>query len=106
MTGSAHNDTLVGSTGNNTLQGGDGDDVLEGGSGSDRLDGGAGNNTVRYSGSSAAKVDLRIQTAQSTVATATDILIGIANLEGGSGADASSAMRLTTGSSATAATTR
>ncbi len=87
LTGSSSGDTLVGSTGSNTLQGGDGDDVLEGGSGSDRLDGGAGNNTARYSGSSAAKVDLRIGTAQSTSGYGTDTLIGIANLEGGSGAD-------------------
>ena len=87
LTGSSSSDTLVGSTGSNTLQGGDGDDVLEGGSGSDRLDGGAGNNTARYSGSSAAKVDLRIETAQSTSGYGTDTLIGIANLEGGSGAD-------------------
>ena len=92
MIGSAHNDTLVGSTGNNTLQR-DGDDVLEGGSGSDRLGGGTGT-TARYTGSSAAKVDLRIRMAQSTGGYGSDMLIGITNLEGGSGADCSSAMRL------------
>jgi len=85
--GGAHGDTLVGSTGNNTLQGGDGDDILEGGQGSDRLDGGSGNNTARYSGSFAAKVDLRIADAQSTGGYGSDTLIGIRNLEGGSGAD-------------------
>ncbi|WP_162299161.1 calcium-binding protein [Microvirga ossetica] len=67
--GSAHNDTLVGSTGNNTLNGGGGTD------------------TVRYTGSSAAKVDLRIQIAQPTGGYGSDMLIGITNLEGGSGAD-------------------
>lgn len=86
LTGSSSSDTLVGSTGSNTLRGGDGDDVLEGGSGSDRLDGGAGNNTARYSGFSAAKVDLRLET-QAPGNYGSDILVSIANLEGGSGAD-------------------
>jgi Ca2+-binding RTX toxin-like protein len=85
--GSAHNDTLVGSADSNTLEGGEGDDTLEGGQGSDRLDGGAGNNTAKYSSSSAAKVDLRRTDAQPTGNYGSDILVSIANLEGGSGAD-------------------
>ena len=83
--GSSYDDELVGGTGNNSLSGGDGNDVLEGGAGSDTLVGGSGNNTARYTGSSA-KVDLRIQGAQST-GYGSDTLIGIMNLEGGSGAD-------------------
>ncbi|MBB3021150.1 Ca2+-binding RTX toxin-like protein [Microvirga lupini] len=87
VTGSAHGDDIIGSTGNNVLYGGEGDDILEGGLGSDTLDGGTGNNTARYSGAAAAKVDLRIQVAQSTSGYGSDTLIGIANLIGGTGAD-------------------
>jgi Ca2+-binding RTX toxin-like protein len=87
ITGSAKNDTIIGSTGNNTLRGGDGDDTLEGGLGSDRLEGGGGTNTARYSGFSAATVDLSKTGAQDTGGYGSDTLIGIANLEGGSGSD-------------------
>lgn len=87
VTGGAHNDTLVGSTGSNTLRGGDGDDTLDGGTGNDRLEGGNGTNTARYSGFSAATVNLSRADAQETVGYGLDTLIGIANLEGGSGSD-------------------
>ncbi|WP_230534386.1 calcium-binding protein [Microvirga roseola] len=87
VVGGAHNDAIVGSTGNNSLQGGDGDDTLEGGLGSDTLDGGAGINTARYSSSVAARVDLTLTDAQNTSGDGFVTLIGIANLEGGSGAD-------------------
>jgi Ca2+-binding RTX toxin-like protein len=86
-TGGSGNDTLVGSTGNNTLRGGNGNDTLEGGIGDDRLEGGDGTNTARYSGFSAATVDLSKTVAQDTGGYGSDTLIGIANLEGGSGAD-------------------
>lgn len=85
--GSGHNDTIIGSTENNTLQGGSGNDMLEGGQGNDRLEGGTGTNTARYSGFSAATVDLTKTNAQNTVGYGSDTLIGIENLEGGSGAD-------------------
>jgi Ca2+-binding RTX toxin-like protein len=87
ITGGAHNDTIVGSTSNNTLRGGEGDDTLEGGLGSDRLEGGGGTNTARYTGFSAATVNLSRTDAQDTGGYGSDTLIGIANLEGGSGAD-------------------
>ena len=88
VTGGTGNDTLVGNTGNNTLRGGAGDDILEGGSGGDLLDGGGDNDTARYAGAAAAKVDLSIEgTEQNTIGYGWDTLIGIENLEGGSGAD-------------------
>jgi serralysin len=87
VTGSAKNDTIIGSTGNNTLRGGGGDDILDGGLGDDRLEGGGGTNTVRYSGFSAAKVDLSITAAQNTIGFGSDTLVEIANLEGGFGTD-------------------
>ncbi|MBB4041373.1 Ca2+-binding RTX toxin-like protein [Microvirga flocculans] len=87
IVGSAHHDSLTGNTANNTLLGGGGNDTLEGGQGDDRLDGGTGTNTARYSGSSRAKVDLRITGSQNTTGYGSDTLIGISNLEGGSGAD-------------------
>jgi Ca2+-binding RTX toxin-like protein len=88
VTGSAKNDTIIGSTGNNTLRGGNGDDTLDGGTGNDRLEGGGGTNTARYSGFSAATVDLsKADAPQDTGGFGTDTLIEIANLEGGFGTD-------------------
>jgi Ca2+-binding RTX toxin-like protein len=87
VTGGAFNDTLIGNSGSNTLRGGGGDDSLDGGLGSDRLEGGAGTNTARYSGFSAATVDLSKTVAQDTGGFGSDTLVEIANLEGGSGAD-------------------
>ena len=86
VTGSAFNDTLIGNGLNNILKGGGSDDTLDGGMGSDTLDGGVGNNTVKFSSSTAATVDLSHAAAQDT-GYGTDLLIGIRNLEGGSGAD-------------------
>lgn len=89
LKGGQGNDTLVGGLGNDSLEGGDGDDTLEGGAGNDVLKGGAGNNTAHYSGSAAAWVDLTRQDGQSqiTAGYGVDTLIGMTNLEGGSGAD-------------------
>jgi serralysin len=84
--GSDHNDTLTGSFDDNTLKGGAGDDILEGGNGNDSLDGGNGNNTARFTGSTAATVDLSNAAAQTT-GYGQDILTSIRNLEGGSAAD-------------------
>ncbi len=80
-------DALTGDNGSNWLIAGQGDDTLLGGLGDDTLDGGEGaNDTVRYSGSTGATVSLLLTTAQDT-GYGKDILIGIENLEGGSGAD-------------------
>ncbi|MEE1656572.1 cadherin domain-containing protein [Microvirga sp. CF3062] len=87
LKGGGGQDVLQGGSGNDTLEGGDGNDVLDGGQGNDLLDGGAGTNTARYTGSSGAKVDLRIVGAQDTGSYGSDTLAGIVNLEGGSGAD-------------------
>jgi serralysin len=76
--GSTHNDTIVGSSGNNTLEGGKGDD---------RLVGGEGRNTARYSSFLDAWVDLSISGPQERTGYGRDTLIGIVNLEGGSGDD-------------------
>lgn len=88
LTGSTHNDTLIGSNADNRLEGGDGHDFLEGGAGNDTLVGGAGNDTVRYSGSSSSRIDLSDQTLQYISSShGSDMLIGIENVEAGSGAD-------------------
>jgi serralysin len=84
--GSDRADTITGNFLANNIKGGDGDDILDGGSGDDTLDGGSGNNTVRFSGSTAATVDLSKADAQTT-GYGTDKLIDIQNLEGGSGGD-------------------
>ncbi|WP_305072126.1 cadherin domain-containing protein [Microvirga puerhi] len=85
--GSAQADKLTGSDVANKLQGGAGADTLEGGFGNDTLDGGDGIDTARYSGSSGVTVSLAINGAQDAGVYGSDTLIGIENLEGGSGAD-------------------
>lgn len=85
--GGAHNDTLIGNSSHNTLTGGEGNDVLDGGAGNDSLVGGDGNDTARYLGGSAVTIDLNIVGEQDTKGYGTDTLVGIENLEGGSGAD-------------------
>jgi serralysin len=84
--GSIRNDTIIGNGSNNLLQGGDGDDTLEGGFSNDTLEGGAGTNTARFTGSTAANVDLTDTDDQDT-GYGTDRLTGIQNLEGSSGGD-------------------
>ncbi|MET0427788.1 MAG: cadherin domain-containing protein, partial [Microvirga sp.] len=84
--GSDQADSLSGNGFSNTLTGGSGDDTLDGAFGDDRLDGGAGLDTARFSGSLGATVDLSKTGAQGT-GYGTDTLVGIENLEGGSGAD-------------------
>ncbi len=85
--GSDHNDTLTGSSYDNTLIGGEGNDILDGGVGDDRIDGGAGNDTVKYTGSAAIEVDLRITVEQNTKGYGKDTLVDIENVIGGNGAD-------------------
>ncbi len=84
--GSDRADTITGNFLANSIKGGDGDDILDGGSGDDTLDGGSGNNTVRFTGSTAATVELTNLQAQTT-GYGLDKLINIRNLEGGSGGD-------------------
>jgi Ca2+-binding RTX toxin-like protein len=85
--GSKLDDKIVGSSVNNTLEGGEGNDTLEGGGGDDRLDGGEGNNTVRYSSSIGARVDLSRSGPQDRTGYGADTLVRINNIEGGSGDD-------------------
>ena len=87
--GTALNDTLLGNAGDNKLVGNAGDDTLEGGLGTDILDGGgaAAGDTARYAGSAAAFINLAVTGTQNTLGYGYDTLIGIENLEGGSGAD-------------------
>lgn len=88
LRGGTGNDLLEGGAGNDNLSGGEGDDVLAGGAGNDTLDGGAGNDTASYAAVSATvRVSLGISGAQATGGGGNDILIGIENLIGGTGAD-------------------
>jgi Ca2+-binding RTX toxin-like protein len=83
----AGSDTLIGNSGDNRLEGGAGNDVLEGGAGNDVLIGGDGIDTVQYTGSAGANVDLGTEELHNTSGYGYDILIGIENVLGGSGAD-------------------
>ncbi|MCB8819167.1 cadherin domain-containing protein [Microvirga rosea] len=87
IAGSAHADKLTGSDGANKLEGFGENDTLEGGFGNDILDGGEGLDTARYSGSSPVTVTLAVNGPQDTGIYGSDTLIGIENLEGGTGAD-------------------
>jgi Ca2+-binding RTX toxin-like protein len=75
----------------NLLKGAGGSDTLEGGLGDDVLDGGAqlegGGDMARFSGAVAATVDLTLQASPQDTGYGYDTLIGIENLEGGSGDD-------------------
>jgi serralysin len=84
--GSAYADTITGTFLSNNIKGGSGDDTLDGGSGDDTLDGGSGNNTAKFTGSTAAIVDLSNLQPHNT-GYGNDKLIDIQNLEGGSGGD-------------------
>ncbi|HZH10733.1 MAG TPA: calcium-binding protein [Microvirga sp.] len=80
-------DLIIGTAGNNTLSGGDGADNLDGGLGDDFLYGGSGNDTVRFSGNTAATVDLNLDFTTQNTGHGFDTLGGIENLEGSSGND-------------------
>jgi Ca2+-binding RTX toxin-like protein len=81
--GGLNDDNLFGQAGNDFLYGQDGNDVLDGGSGNDRLDGGLGIDTVTYSIATAAvTVNLATTSAQNTVGSGTDTILGIENITG------------------------
>ncbi|WP_291836080.1 calcium-binding protein [Limimaricola sp.] len=87
VSGDAKNNLLDGGGGDDTLSGGAGDDTLIGGAGFDVLDGGDGSDTANYRSATAAlTVNLGVGTARSTQ-TGTDVLLGIENIDGGSGDD-------------------
>jgi Ca2+-binding RTX toxin-like protein len=97
LVGTALKDNFSGNAEANTFDGGLGDDSLSGAGGNDTLlqqvqdgddvlVGGDGTDTVVFSGSAAATVNLALATAQGT-GYGTDTLSGIENLIGGSGAD-------------------
>ncbi|MBF9197779.1 calcium-binding protein [Microvirga terrestris] len=79
-------DRLTGNDRANLLDSAGGNDVLDGGLGDDTLDGGDGIDTIVFSGSIAATVDLGIVSGQNT-GYGLDLILGIENVTGGSGAD-------------------
>lgn len=86
VTSGSGNDSLTGNGLANRLSGGAGDDLLDGGDGDDTLDGGAGIDTAAFAGPVGVMVNLGILTAQAT-GRGLDVLFGIENLSGGTGAD-------------------
>ncbi|BAN49815.1 peroxidase family protein [Metapseudomonas resinovorans] len=89
LVGNAGNNRLIGQAGNDTVDGGAGNDTLVAtvGDGNDHYDGGAGVDTYDLSGTTAnASVDLAAGTAGSAQ-TGNDLLTGIENVLGGSGAN-------------------
>jgi Ca2+-binding RTX toxin-like protein len=100
LSGQEGNDLLEGRAGNDTLNGGDGADTLLGGDGDDLItteglafandvaDGGLGIDTLDYSGLSLAvgapgvTLDLRLATAQDTIAAGIDTISNIENVIG------------------------
>ncbi|MDD2830166.1 MAG: calcium-binding protein, partial [Sulfuricurvum sp.] len=79
-------DVINGNMGNDLLYGGAGNDILNGGAGINTIDGGDGIDTVTYFQSTVAvTVNLSLGTTTSTFAT--DTLINIENIIGGSGDD-------------------
>ncbi|NYZ25148.1 beta strand repeat-containing protein [Azospirillum oleiclasticum] len=87
LTGDAGANVLTGNAGDDSLIGGDGDDTLIGGAGADVLNGGAGSDTASYATTGVpVTVDLAAGTGTAGDA-AGDIVIGVENLTGGSGAD-------------------
>jgi hypothetical protein len=86
LTGGAGADRFTGDGNANVLTGGLGGDVLNGGLGNDILDGGEGLDTAIFNGTIAAAVDLTL-TGQQDTHHGLDVLTGIENLTGGTGAD-------------------
>lgn len=86
LLGAGGADGLEGRAGRDTLDGGAGDDRLLGGAGDDLLIGGAGRDVAVFAGRVAVTVDLGRSGPQQTGA-GRDILRGIEDLQGGSGAD-------------------
>ncbi|WP_395679988.1 calcium-binding protein [Inquilinus sp.] len=87
VNGGQGGDTLVGNAGANVLVGYNGNDILRGGAGADRLDGGAGNDSVGYSDTNIG-ITVNLATGVGSGGAAQgDILIGIENVSGSTGAD-------------------
>ena len=85
LDGGSGNDKLRGKNGNDTILGGNGNDRLYGDKGNDQLNGGDGIDTVFFSGKSNV-VKLSITKEQNTK-DGLDTLIGIENVNAGSGND-------------------
>jgi Ca2+-binding RTX toxin-like protein len=79
-------ENLTGGAGADILTGDDNANVIEGGLGDDALTGGAGIDTVSFSGSTPATVNLATLTAQAT-GWGTDTITGFENVRTGLGAD-------------------
>jgi Ca2+-binding RTX toxin-like protein len=79
-------ENLTGGSGNDILTGDSNANVIEGGLGNDFLDGGDGIDTVSFTGSTAATVNLAITTAQNT-GFGNDTITNFENVRTGSGAD-------------------
>lgn len=85
LNGDGGADTLNGDAGDDTQIGGAGDDLLFGNVGVDRFEGGDGVDTLDMTYYSGVDVDLGLQQAFRTGAT--EVVTGIENITGGSGAD-------------------
>jgi Ca2+-binding RTX toxin-like protein len=86
LSGGDGNDVLDGSNGNDILRGGAGADVLTGGGGADNLDGGIGTDTASFASISTSVV-ANLLAGTATTGGATDTLVSIENVIGGSGND-------------------
>ncbi|MGF9763257.1 calcium-binding protein [Microvirga sp. 0TCS3.31] len=80
-------DRLTGNDLSNLLDSAGGNDTLDGGLGDVTLDGGDGVDTLVFSGSAAATVDLGIASVGQSTGHGVDLILGIENVTGGSGAD-------------------
>ncbi|QAU35555.1 M10 family metallopeptidase C-terminal domain-containing protein [Janthinobacterium sp. 17J80-10] len=88
LTGDALANRLEGRNGNDNLVGGDGSDTLVGGAGTDTLNGGLGTDIADYTALAVAiNVNLATGIASADGSGATDTLIGIDNILGGTGND-------------------
>lgn len=84
--GGAGDDDLFGAAGNDLLSAGDGFDTLRGDAGNDTLVGAGGTDTALYTAAAGVRLNLALTTAQDT-GMGIDVLSGIENATGGTGAD-------------------
>ncbi|KAF0158796.1 MAG: hypothetical protein FD157_4212, partial [Rhodocyclaceae bacterium] len=87
LVGDVNDNVLFGGAGNDTLNGGAGNDTLKGGLGTDTLIGGADNDTADFSDATAGVTITLSGGGGTATGGSADILSGIENLTGGSGAD-------------------
>ncbi|KFG69740.1 calcium-binding protein [Microvirga sp. BSC39] len=80
-------DRLTGNSGDNGFHAGGGNDTLDGGLRNDTIWGGDGIDTLAFSGSTAATVDLGLVLTPQNTGYGLDVLYQIENVSGGSGAD-------------------